>query len=75
MLSYTLIFELVPKDHKSFCASFINTVDSLTIFGNALFYYIVQADAIFYMKIAHHVGTVATILFLILIPESPRWLF
>lgn len=42
MLSYTHMFELVSKDHKSFCATFINTFDALTFASHGLFYILVE---------------------------------
>jgi hypothetical protein len=75
MLSYTHIFELVQKDHKSFCATFINCLDSLTFASHGLYYLFVSRDGVQYLRNMHLIGTFGTILYFILIPESPRWLF
>lgn len=75
MLSYTHIFELIQKDDKSFCATFINTLDVLSFAFHGLFYIFVEPNGESYLQLTYWIGTVATLLYLLLIPESPRWLF
>lgn len=75
MLSYSHCFELVPIDSKKFCSTFINTVDiaSFTVMGSTLLF--VSTDAVKYMQVMNIVGMVGTVLYLLIVPESPRWLF
>ena len=75
MLSYSHCFELVPINYKKFCSTFINTLDILTFTVIPSYLMFVSRDAVEYLKLVNTFGIVATILYLALIPESPRWLF
>ena len=73
-LSYTHMFELTDEASKDFCATVINMTDSLTMFiiGFCLKYLV--ADAILIVQVANAVGIIAIILYIFLVPESPKWL-
>ena len=74
MLSYTHMFELIPKEHKQFCATFINTIDTFSLSCHGFYYMLVEPNAVQYVQLLYFIGTFSTIIYLLIIPESPRWL-
>ena len=69
------MYELTNERNKSFCSTFINMFDICSFVFQGSFYYFVKPDAILYMDIALYVGAASTLLYLLIVPESPRWLF
>lgn len=55
MLSYSHMFELVPKNDKNFCATFINVIDIMTFMIFAGYLLAVSRDFVEYSKIVHYV--------------------
>ena len=74
MLSYTYMFELVPEDMKSVCATVINAVDGMTMLIIASLMKWVTRDANFVLQVVYVIEGIAVIIFLLIVPESPRWL-
>lgn len=72
--SYTHIYELVHEDHKAMVTTVINTIDDGSIFYIALAVYFTK-DLNQVFVVAWALAFVATVLYLLLIPESPLWLF
>lgn len=75
MLSYSHCFELVPVNCKKFCSTFINTLDIVSFSVVSSYLMFVSRDAVNYMEMMNIIGIIATILYLLIVPESPRWLF
>jgi len=74
MLSYTHMFELSDEKSKAFCGTFLNTLDVLTFTIEGLYFEHVDRNAIQYLQTVFLLQAVGVALYLILIPESPRWL-
>ena len=74
MLSYTHMFELSDEKSKAFCGTFLNTMDVLTFTIEGLYFENVDRNAIQYLQTVFLLQAVGVALYLILIPESPRWL-
>jgi NhaP-type Na+/H+ or K+/H+ antiporter len=73
-LSYTHMFELVDEDSKSFCSSVI-TVFEITTFGIIGFsLQFITRDITEIIKFLNTIQTIGVILYLVTVPESPRWL-
>jgi hypothetical protein len=74
-LSYTYALDLVPSSQKSLMTTLITAFDS----GSPLFaciyfkYFLANEDAL--LKIHFWFGFAGWMMFAILMPESPRWLF
>ena len=49
------MFELVPKNDKNFCATFINVIDIMTFMIFAGYLLAVSRDFVEYSKIVHYV--------------------
>ena len=76
MLSYTFMLELTDDKNKVFCSTFLNLGDIFVNFSaQGLYYYYIDKNVIEYNRITYSIFSICIILFLILIPESPRWLF
>lgn len=69
------MYELTNESNKSFCSTFINMFDIMSFVFQGATYYFIKPDAIMYMDWAFYIGTIGTLLYLLLVPESPRWLF
>ena len=74
IMSYSHIFELVPNWAKDSSATAVNAFDSLTLCIFGLFIKFGKADAVYVVQVANFVECSAVVLFLVFIPESPRWL-
>ena len=68
------MFELSDEKSKAFCSTFLNTFDILTFTIEGLYFEYFDRNAIQYLQIVFVVQAVGVILYLLLIPESPRWL-
>jgi high-affinity Fe2+/Pb2+ permease len=74
-LSYQYCAELMENNHKQISLTFISMFDTAQI-GVCCFYLLyIDTNLIKYLKGMFCIGTVAFVLFLVLIPESPRYLF
>jgi hypothetical protein len=71
MNSYTHIFDLVPEDSKRFCATFMNVFDSMTLFVVGIMMKYVTDDLVGFIEKIYIVSTIAVILYILFIPESP----
>lgn len=73
--SYTHCYELVLDKHRAPCSTVINIVDdtSLAIIGFILRF--VHNDLNLVFKYHWIVGSVAIVLYMLIVPESPKWLF
>ena len=75
MLSYSFIFELVEEKYKNFCVTFINIVDVSTFSFIGLYLQYVDRDAISFMEWTYVIQTSLVMLAIVILPESPHWLF
>ena len=75
MLSYSYIFELTEEKYKAFCATFINIGDLLSFSFIGLYLVYVDRNIMRLMEQAYIVQSSAIIAALIILPESPQWLF
>jgi MFS family permease len=74
MNSYTHMFDLIDEKSKSFAATTINCLDSATLVITGLTYSFLTRDATWFIETVFYVSLVGVILYLLFIPESPRWL-
>jgi hypothetical protein len=74
-ISYQHLYELVPKDYKKVGSTFINVLDLLGLCFVSLLlkYYTKDIDKVF--QVNFMLGTGAFVIYFLLIPESPKWLF
>ena len=74
-LSYTYILELVEETKKPMASTIINAFDSSSnlITCLILLFFTKNEDTV--MRGAWFVGLVGYIIFIVICPESPRWLF
>ena len=75
MLAYTHIFELTDEKSKGFCATFINSLDGFTFTIEGLAFLYVTKNGVSFMYFTYLFGAILIFTYLIVIPESPRWLF
>lgn len=75
MVSYAHMFELTDESNKPFCSLCINTFDISSVSTQGLAFFFLTRDATSYMEFMWYLGTAATFLYLLVVPESPRWLF
>lgn len=73
-LSYTHMYELIQEMDKSFCAQIINMADTLAMAFTGIILMLVTRDAVAYIQIVYIITTIGALIYLLLIPESPRWL-
>ena len=73
--SYAHISDLMPEKNKFFGATIINGFDSSCLLIIALFLKFYTRDLDFILRLYFYFGTISVIIYLILIPESPKWLF
>ena len=74
-LSYQHIYELVPKNKKVLCSTFLSSLDCATILSIcfSLKYFTKSLDEVFHY--IFYIQTTGIIIFFIIIPESPYWQF
>lgn len=73
--SFTHLYELVPEKYRPISSAIINVVDDAVfiVFGICLKFFIKDLNVIF--KWTFIIQSIAVVLYLLLIPESPKWLF
>lgn len=74
-LSYTHMFELIEAQHQVFCSTIISAVDVLTMTVTCIFYKYIGSDMDYLFSIVFVIGVITCALYIILVPESPQWLF
>ena len=72
--SYTHMYELIEDDHRQLSATIMNAFDDGSIAIIAFATYMTK-DLNLVFWVAWLFSLVASILYIILIPESPQWLF
>lgn len=74
-LPTTHLIEMVSNEHKAFCQTLVSGFDvgSSAIFCLYIMY--VSPNQQKFMDLAFYVSCIVFALYVILIPESPRWLF
>ena len=74
---YTYIYEMVQDEHRVLCSTVLNFVDdsSLAVMGCILYFGDHNRDIDLIFQWHWTIGTVAVILQMLLLPESPKWLF
>ena len=72
-LCYIMSFEFNVDVYKSVNCTIINVVDGLTMFFLCGWLKFVNSDLIMFLTIATIVGTSASIILILIIPESPKW--
>lgn len=73
-VSYTHMFELIENDHKGFCATLINSVDGATLGITGVAFQFITNDGVRFQEMMNLITSIAVVLYLLLIPESPSWL-
>lgn len=73
-LCYTHGVELIPDKYKALIPTLINFYDCASTLILALFFKFIDPDVDKILHILYIIGWVASILYLIIIPESPKWL-
>lgn len=74
-ISYLHCMELVSENYKTFCSMIINACDSGSILCACIVFYYYDNDVAWLLRIVWYIAMVASVLYMILIPESPRWQF
>ena len=74
-ISYTHMFELIEAKHHLFCSTIITGMDTLTISVSCIIYKYVTSDMTHFFTIIYIIGVGTCVLYIVLIPESPQWLF
>lgn len=75
-LSYTHLLEMVPDDaSKAICSTVVNAFDAVTLGIQGFVYMYVVADAVKFIEFMNIVGTIAILSYILIVPESPKWLF
>jgi len=72
---YTHIYELVEDKYKIKAATIIGFMDEASIFIISCILKFVVNDIDLVFKSAWVIGTIACLIYMILVPESPKWLF
>jgi hypothetical protein len=69
------MLELVAEKDKTFVTTIITFLDACTLLIACTVYMYIKPDEAMVNKYSFYIGTVACLLYLLIIPESPRWLF
>ena len=73
-LSYAYMFELADEDSKGFCATFLNASDAVTMGIVGIVMTFCTRDIIFLVELVNYIETAGILIFIAIIPESPKWL-
>ena len=73
-ISYVWIFEMVESKYKSWCCSFVNTVDTLTMVVTGLYILFISKNWLPLEVTMWFIGICNLTLISTLMPESPKWL-
>lgn len=73
-ISYVWIFEMVESKHKSWCCSFVNSVDTLTMVVTGLYILFISKNWFALEFSMWLIGIGNLILISCFMPESPKWL-
>ena len=74
-ISFCHASELVSEKHKPVVSTIINIIDSGSIMCAAVYFLYVDNNTQKLLEFMFYLGTVVSILYIALIPESPRFLF
>ena len=69
------MLELIEEKNKAIASTLITCLDSCTLIFACSYYMYGKPDEEILNKVTFYVGTVASVLYLLIVPESPRWLF
>jgi len=72
--SYTHMFELTNEQGKGLCATVMNSFDVMTVGVVGVCLTFLTSDLLKVLSVINTVESLAAIAYLILIPESPKWL-
>lgn len=75
MNAYSHIYELTDEENKAFCSTFINVIDISSFTFVGLYLYFIDRDATRLLQYAFYVQATFITIYLLIIPESPMWLF
>ena len=74
-LSYNHMFELVEAKYQVFSSTIISALDVLTMCITCSYYKYVSRDMDHFFSIIFVAALITSFLFVLLVPESPYWLF
>jgi MFS family permease len=74
-LSYTSCIELVPENYKNISSTIISAFDASTITISCLIYKFYTPNQDFVYELMFYIGSIACIMYILIVPESPRWVF
>ena len=74
-LSYSYCTELMENTHKQLSMTLISLFDTFSLVITTMYLIYVDKDLVEFLRIWYIIGTTASIIFIIAIPESPRFLF
>jgi hypothetical protein len=67
--------ELVPESKKVLSSTIISAVDASTILISCLIYKYYMPVEAFVLELMFYIGSLACFIYILVIPESPRWVF
>ena len=73
-MSYTHMFELTEESRKQMCATVMNAVDASTLLVLGLSVILIVRDVVAIVEFVTVAQVWCMVLYLLLIPESPKWL-
>lgn len=74
-LSYTICYELIPDGLKNASSTFINFYDISTMITCCAFLMYVDNNMQHVFELYLTISVCASIIFFLVVPETPRWLF
>lgn len=73
-LAFTHMFELIDNQNKAMCQTTVATFDAFSMGVTSLFFLYVSPSLDLLLNIYYGLGVVAIVLYIVVVPESPRWL-